>query len=338
MLNQAAFLLSWLAFGLSSQANHPLPRLNIDLDSISVSGVSAGAAFAIQFHVCYSKSIQGVGIIAGPPFYCAAGNVEVALHNCMVDPSLILVSNLVAATDYAFATATIDNPTNIGDSKIWIFTGQKDTIVVPGVVEKTYEYYQHYASASSIQFHTSIPAEHSWVTANYGKNCSFLGDPYINNCDFDAAGSMLGQFYGNASLRPAGKANSSNLFRFDQTDYVVDGTPSLISLGETGYIYVPEPCQNGTYECKLHIVFHGCNQDLETIGTDFIEHNGMNDYAETNDMVVLYPQARKSKTVPYNPKGCFDWWGYAGETYASKLGGQVQAVARMVNQVTGSFS
>ena len=50
-------------------------------------------------------------------------------------------------------------------------------------------------------------------------------------------------------------------------------------------------------------MFHGCNQDLETIGTDFILHNGMNSYAESNAMVVLYPQARKSKTVPYNPQG-----------------------------------
>ena len=68
---------------------------------------------------------------------------------------------------------------------------------------------------------------------------------------------MLGHFYGNTSLRPAGTANSSNLFRFDQSDYVVDRTPALISLGDTGYIYIPEACQNGTYECKLHTVRDG---------------------------------------------------------------------------------
>jgi hypothetical protein len=94
----------------------------------------------------------------------------------------------------------------------------------------------------------------AWITAGYGRNCSYLGDPYINNCGFDASGSMLGHFYGNNSLRPAGTANVSNLFRFDQTEYVADRTPALISLGDTGYIYIPLACQNGTYECKLHTV------------------------------------------------------------------------------------
>eukprot|EP00730_Choanoeca_flexa_P013702 TRINITY_DN5607_c0_g2_i1.p1 TRINITY_DN5607_c0_g2~~TRINITY_DN5607_c0_g2_i1.p1 ORF type:complete len:340 (+),score=56.70 TRINITY_DN5607_c0_g2_i1:117-1136(+) len=337
MLRCAWLLTSYVAVSIMAQKGPQLPSLNIDLDSLTVSGVSAGAAFAIQFHVSYSKSIKGVGIIAGPPFYCAAGNIDIALNNCMKDPSLIYVQNLIDATDYAFATGTIDDPANIANDKIWIFTGEKDTVVVPGVVAKTDQYYQNYVNGQSLFFRTSIPAEHAWITDGYGKNCSFLGDPYINNCGFDAAGSMLAHFYGNESLRSAGRYNSSNLFRYDQSDYVLDNTPGAISLGQTGYVYVPEPCQDGTYECKLHIVFHGCNQDLETIGTDFVINNGMNDYAESNYMVVLYPQARKSKEIPYNPKGCFDWWGYTGPPYASKAGLQIQAVGRMISRITGSL-
>lgn len=38
---------------------------NVDQGKISVSGYSSGGFFAVQFHVAYSKSIMGSGIIAG---------------------------------------------------------------------------------------------------------------------------------------------------------------------------------------------------------------------------------------------------------------------------------
>jgi len=229
------------------------------------------------------------------------------------------------------------DPKYISEDRVWVFTGEKDTVVVPGVVQKTDEYYQHWLSSDRLIFRTTVPAEHAWVTDFAGRNCSYLGDPYINNCGFDAAGSMLTHFYDQNFTR-AKSFNSSNLMRFDQSAYVVSKTPSLISLGDTGYVYIPTACQSGNLTCKLHVVFHGCNQDLETIGTQFVEETGMNEYAEANNFVILYPQARRSKEVPYNPKGCFDWWGYTGIDYSCKTGSQVQTVARMLKDLTGSFA
>ena len=149
----------------------------------------------------------------------------------------------------------------MAESRVWIFTGEKDTVVNPGVVAKTDAYYQKYVSKDELIFRTSIPAEHAWVTSGYGQNCSFLGDPYINNCGFDAAGGMLTHFY-DQPLRAPGVFNASNLQRFDQSEYVVSKSPFLISLGETGYIYTPSVCQNGRYQCRLHVVSHklDCSQ------------------------------------------------------------------------------
>jgi poly(3-hydroxybutyrate) depolymerase len=36
----------------------------------TVSGVSSGAAMAIQFHVAHSSLVSGAGIVAGPPYWC----------------------------------------------------------------------------------------------------------------------------------------------------------------------------------------------------------------------------------------------------------------------------
>jgi len=65
-------------------------------------------------------------------------------------------------------------------------------------------------------------------------------------------------------------------------------------------------------ECKLHISFHGCKQFVAKIGTRYVVRGGFNEWAESNGYVVLYPQTVNSYTLPFNPEGCFDWWGYTG--------------------------
>lgn len=46
---------------------------NVDRDQISVSGLSSGAYFAVQFHVSFSKMIMGAGVVAGGnlPWLCS---------------------------------------------------------------------------------------------------------------------------------------------------------------------------------------------------------------------------------------------------------------------------
>jgi poly(3-hydroxybutyrate) depolymerase len=49
---------------------------------------------------------------------------------------------------------------------------------------------------------------------------------------------------------------------------------------------------------------------LADIGTEFVTNSGLNEIAESNNIIILYPQAKKSILNPSNPNGCFDWWGY----------------------------
>lgn len=48
-------------------------------------------------------------------------------------------------------------------------------------------------------------------------------------------------------------------------------------------------------------------------------HTGYNGYAESNNIVVLYPQVKKD-ILKENPNACFDWWGYADRDFATKKG------------------
>jgi hypothetical protein len=143
-----------------------------------------------------------------------------------------------------------------------------------------------------------IASEHTFPTTNYGNLCSTLGEPYISNCNYDGAGHSLTHLYG--QLKPRGTVVAGNLFMFDQTEFGVGN-----SLNSFGYIYVPTSCQKGT-TCKLHVNFHGCQQTVDDIQDQYPKHVGLNEWAETNGIIVVYPQVIKSFVVPYNPEGC---WG-----------------------------
>ncbi len=50
---------------LLSPSSSSLEKYSVDGDRLSVSGLSSGAYFAVQFHVAFSKDIMGVGVLAG---------------------------------------------------------------------------------------------------------------------------------------------------------------------------------------------------------------------------------------------------------------------------------
>ena len=84
------------------------------------------------------------------------------------------------------------------------------------------------------------------------------------------------------------------------------------SLNTYGYIYVPTACQGAATTCALHFNFHGCQQTVADILNEYPMYVGLNEWAESNNIIVVYPQVIKSYFMPTNPEGCWDWWG----TYA----------------------
>jgi poly(3-hydroxybutyrate) depolymerase len=86
----------------------------------------------------------------------------------------------------------------------------------------------------------------------------------------------------------------------------------------------------------LHIALHGCNQQYSAIGTAFIEHAGYNGWAEANNIIVVYPQTAASYFFPYNPEGCFDWWGFTNAYYAVKGGPQIAFIEKIIDAFASS--
>src|SRR4030095_8295815 len=99
-------------------------------------------------------------------------------------------------------------------------------------------------------------------------------------------------------------------------------------MAASGWAYVPRSCGSGE-RCKLHVAFHGCQQNGPTGGPAFVRNTGYNRWADTNHRVVLYPQ---TSTAAVN--GCWDWWGYDSASYAEKSAPQMTAVVAMIARVS----
>jgi poly(3-hydroxybutyrate) depolymerase len=299
-----------------------LPPLAVDPAEISVSGLSSGGYMAVQMHVVYSATFtRGAGVVAGGPFYCAEGSIVNATGRCMTHASSIPVSSLVDLTRSWAGSGVIDPVAGLADSKVYLFSGTQDSTVKPAVMDDLRTYYRSFLPDAAIAYKNNLAAAHAMVTDDYGNGCGTSSTPYINNCGFDLAGALLTHLHGPLNARKNGSLSGS-FIEFDQTAFA-----SGHGLAATGWAYVPQACSSGT-RCKLHVVLHGCQQNTTLVGDKYVHNAGYNRWADSNDMVVLYPQ---TSTQAVN--SCWDWWGYDSANYARKSGPQMAAVKAMVDRL-----
>jgi poly(3-hydroxybutyrate) depolymerase len=329
------WLLLW-AIGAAQAQVMSLPALRAG--QVSVSGLSSGAFMAVQFEVAFSRSVIGAGIIAGGPYFCAQGSLFTAttacscttnLFACRVRPGGTRVPDLIALTDWFAASRTIDPTSALAGHRVWMLSGVLDTVVPQAVTNDLFTYYRHYIDASRLVYQRSLRAEHTMPTDSYGNACAVLGSPYISNCDYDAAGELLAWIYGPLAPRNAGTLGG-RFIAFDQSEFIA--MPAWHGMADNGYLYVPPACENSA-GCRLHVAFHGCQQNLANIGITFVRHAGYNAWADGNRLLILYPQ---TVATGANPNACWDWWAHDDTRYAQKNGRQMAAIKSMVDRLTGT--
>ena len=297
---------------------------------------------AVQMHVAHSSIMRGVGVIAGVAYDCAdSSQTTSALRlfraaSCM-DGSIDYASAAIHRTTVASRiSGAIDDPsTNFPRQKVWLFSGYNDGLVRRGAMNSVAEYYLHYVSPENVFYKTNNHAPHALITDDYGIACLDFQAPYINNCNYDAAGFLLKHIYG--SLNQRSNTLSSSVQAFDQREFTGAVDPASIGLADTGYVYVPTSCK--TAVCRVHIVFHGCKQYAGAVGDAVYNHGGYNKWADVNNLIVLYPQ-----TVPVltrnNPNGCWDWWGFDSDQdqdFGQKTGRQIAAIKAMLDRLAQNF-
>jgi hypothetical protein len=329
-----------------------LSGFNADISESSISGISSGAYMAVQFGTAWSSVIRGVGIIAGGPYWCAKADANdffdgfllplmTATGPCISGP-LPDLGSFFAKADEKSASGEIDSLQFVSRQKLYVFHGYNDAVVARSVTDATADFYRHYlgeTNRGNLYYQTAVGAGHSLVVARdphiAGLNdCNENALPFIDQCGYDQAGIILQHIYG--ALNPPNRGPlTGTIKRFDQSVYTKPRDPSPLSLGDTGFVFVPRECEDGG-ACRVHIALHGCKQDIAEIDRRFVDNAGYNAWADTNRLIVLYPQARSSLFLPFNPKACWDWWSYVDQrdSYVTKSGSQIRTIKAMLDALT----
>jgi hypothetical protein len=337
---------------------------NLDRSSITVSGLSSGGFFAHQFHIAYSKLVNGAGIVAGGPYGCVENipnpwsmlwtvpldRVSAAVIACThyygsrffgLRPAAPKVEDSLDLVRAAASRRSIDSIDNLADDRVWLFHGKNDELVPEPIVEVLRRVYEGLGvrepKLEMDRNDHDTAANHGMPVARFTgrtqfpiRSCDEHEPPYVIQCGYEAAEALLRHLHpGEFQAASDDPHRDGTLIAFDQSEFLpVAGDRA--SLHGVGYAYVPTRCAAAA--CRLHVAFHGCKQDVDSAHDDFIRDAGYNRWAASNALVVLYPQVTRSAA---NPNGCWDFWGYGGPGYADQSGPQMRAVRAMVDRLLG---
>jgi hypothetical protein len=225
---------------------------------------------------------------------------------------------------------------NITNSPVYLFHGQSDSTVYASVNGDLYTQYQQWGA--DVVYRNDTQANHAWISPLATASCTTSSSPYVSNCNIDPELDILSHML-KRKINPSSSSANGSVYSFSQDSYAqkLYGTSaSTFSMDTTGYVYLPSSCANGA-KCELLIVLHGCLQGYSMVGGALIAEANLNGYADTNNLIILYPQAIASPLVS-NPEGCWDWWGYTGTLFDSKYvtrAGPQMAIIRAIAEALG---
>ena len=315
---------------------------------------------AVQLGIAYSSVFSGVGVFAAGPFGCADTgddanvNARRALGPCMAGhyeyPQRAWCAvglALCPGADAPDADASIrlaqekeaqhriDPLLNVKRQRVFLLSGNADKTVVPAVVDTVDRFYQAFVPPPGIERIRRDGLAHTFPTATFsqGNHCDVSKSPYVSDCHYDGAKEVLSHLLGPGPLHPHSSSAPAKPVAFDQRPFFPAGAKT--GMADTGYVFVPESCAApDSAGCGLHVALHGCEQTIADIGMAFVENAGYNRWAETNRMIVLYPQIKSTDGYfSDNPKGCWDWWGYTGTGWDDRRGAQLRSIIAMVNRL-----
>ncbi len=312
----------------SNESQHPeLPKLNTTTERLYIAGISSGGYLAHQLHLAWPDEVRGVAVFAAGPYACAKEGVSAALFNCMaVSRGAPKAEKSLDLIEAAAKEGELGNPELLADSRVFLYQAGADPVIaapVSDALEKTYAQ----LVPKGLKTHNQPLAGHGFPTVDKGVACNETASPYVNACGYSGAEESLNHLDGPAKKAVQQEA-LGQLLSFNQNTFKAERSKGL---AEEGFYYVPAQCIKGG--CGVQLVLHGCEQGAEQVGEAFMRLSGYMQQADARDLVLLFPQV---KTSLANPKGCWDWWGYESEAFATRKGPQMQAIHAMWQRLSSS--
>src|SRR5262249_28270593 len=136
------------------------------------------------------------------------------------------------------AAGKIDDPSNLADSRAWIFHGHIDEVVPRATVQEVAKFYELMGvPEANIQVKDGPDAKHGMpidaLAGGSARHCEPPEPSFLVKCDYGAAELLLPFLYAGATAPPAGAKATGRILRFDQTAFfdAKDQSPSLNHTG-----------------------------------------------------------------------------------------------------------
>ena len=290
--------------GAAPAAAQTLGPFNVPKDRVFIAGISSGGYMAVQMQVAYSGLFNGAAIYAGGPDYCAQDSLLLALTTCLANVPPVNTASLVAVTQRWSQQGLIDPVSNLKGQPIYLWSGVLDTTVRQPLMDSLRDYYTA-LGADVFRYDNNFRAEHGWESPYGPLPCGTAASPYVITCSgydrngasytdegyaapYDSEQVWLTRLLGPLHPKNTGTLQGS-IVPFDQNRFTPGANAAAISMDQTGYAFVPQDCAAGR-RCALVMALHGCLQSNTSVGMAFIQDAGLNQSADTNRFVVLYPQ------------------------------------------------
>lgn len=294
-----------------------------DPGNVTVSGISSGAAMAVQYAVAHSQSVSGVGAIAGPGWGCAQGRVSQAINTCMCvreTPAATLPMAQQFASSGAIDRLMSGKPQSL--SRAFVFHSPDDATVQAASGDAGIAFLRDFiGQAPTVDRGNATDgsnhAGHGILSPDGSDSCaaSPRDSSYVRHCGQednarDALHALFPQRPIDASQRIA-QIPEGDLQPFDQTPFIDEVTaaspyiaPDMLwlsfwpyrsdrrdrlDMAATGYLYVPPSCRAAGARCGVHVALHGCKQDVKT----FARTTGYIHWAEHFRVIVVYPAVQQ---------------------------------------------
>ena len=284
----------------------------------------------MQHLVAYSSLVDGAAIAAGSPYGC--GSLQFSNYDCLHGLEDGEVNQTIAYLWKRVQRGEIDDPEHLKRTPVTLFVGKGDENVYRKVMVQTRQQLLSFVDSSNLHSNFHTDAAHVWSVDHGRCRCGVC--PYgsyaritccsINNCAFDLSGAFLRATYG--AIQPRVPDNR-RLHWINQTVYWPASRALRDTVMQWAIAYVPEACEARPSRCKLHVNYHGCIPPEWRGRLQWVRHLDLNEYAEANAIVVLYPQAQGS---PQSGVGCWNWESYKDDPdFDTRRGCQLSMVMAM---------
>ena len=236
-----------------------------------------------------------------------------ATGSCMTGPPPDL-NIFTAKADAQAGSGEIDPLQNLRHQKLYLFHGYNDAVVAKSVTDAAADCYRHYLGngvRGNLYYQSAVGAGHSLLvrqaSGTDGLNqCADNQDPNIDQCGYDPAGILLQHVYGAFNPPNRGSVHRNDACVFDQSIYSKPDDPVTRDRSAAPYLSSSPKAAPMAEPAVSTSTLHGCKQDAGDIELPIVDDTGDNAWADTNHLIILYPQTRTSSFAPFNPEACWD--------------------------------